>query len=70
MRSPSALFLLCVSAALLLAQRAAAAAEQDGNFKAAPVPADNLFGGRNVLLFLSDQVRAGWRLRHAGMGSG
>jgi hypothetical protein len=52
MRSP-ALLLLCASAALLLA--AAAAAAEQGGAKAA---ADNMFGGKNVLLFLSDQVRA------------
>ncbi|GBF93364.1 hypothetical protein Rsub_06402 [Raphidocelis subcapitata] len=52
--STSALLLVCAATALLVVQHAAA---QGDDSRKAPVPADNLFGGKNVLLFLSDQER-------------
>ncbi|KAI8473712.1 MAG: alkaline-phosphatase-like protein [Monoraphidium minutum] len=70
MRPSSLLLLLCAAPALLLAQRAAAAGEarkQGAEPTAkAPEPSKNMFGGKNVIMFMSDQERdpqdwpAGW----------
>jgi len=55
MRASHAALLLCASAALLFAQGAVAAEAAAQDAKAA-AQAQGLFKGKNVLLFISDQV--------------